>query len=890
MPAPRKRDSLSVAVSTRVRFEDCLAKTTADGRPGISVRDHCLNVGCVANALLASLPQQLTDLLPPGAATLAALHDIGKVSPGFQQKCMLWLTDHKLIDTARRDWGLCETNHGKVTAFTLRDHFRAKWGGDRWERVAHCVGAHHGSLFGMLFAKPPKSDPTEWAAPARSELLAELEDLLGELPGEPEELPEPALWYLAGLISVADWIGSDERFFSPVASDQPRGIEAEEENARGAIAKIGWGSHRLLPGLTFADLFGFEKPSDLQRRAAEVAGQPAVVLIEASMGSGKTEAALALAYRVIGSGAASGLYFALPTQATSNRIHARVGEFLRRASSQSTTLRLAHANSWLRDDSCVVAPSAGDHDPTPGVVQNWFASAKRALLAPYGVGTIDQALIGVVAAKHFFVRQFALAGKIVVLDEVHSYDLYTGTLVDHLIKRLRQLGATLVVLSATLTTQRKRELLGLPQTAHLSNSYPAISVLPSGGESLVQRRCQPEQPKEVTVRCVGLSEGDAAAECLRRAEGGECALWIRNTVSEAQSAFRMVSSIRREGGPPAALLHARFPQFRREKLERLWLNRLGKNPRRRPRGCVLVATQVVEQSVDIDGDFLLTDLAPTDMLLQRVGRLWRHQELPAMAARRPSSARREVWVNCPVIPNGADARNLKKALGKSARVYAPYVLLRSLDEWRKVARRGTLVLPGDIRRLLDGTYKDAASRERAGWAELRRELEERRRTLQDRAEAVARVWSIEELDDEEGVQTRWSDTETGKLLLVRRARRLGHALELRPLFGQQFTVRPSERRLEAAKAIHRNITPLDAWMIREGRERMSDLPPGLDAYVRGPFALGIVRSERNGPLYWPGQAEPSRLFYDEDAGVEYQPPPHGGKSQSWGEDDDESRD
>ena len=653
-----------------------------------------LNVGCVAEALLALLPPQLRSLIPPGAATLAALHDIGKVSPGFQRKCPKWLDKYQLAAIDRsQNWALCETHHGKVTAYALWEHFRAKWGDDRWERVAHCVGAHHGSLFGKLFAKPPKNDPADWASRARRQLFTELERLLGELPKIPSEPPEPAVWCLAGLISVADWIGSDERFFSPTASDQQRGHQEAKGDARRALADIGWGAYLVRPALTFANLFGFEKPSGIQSCAGGLAEPPAFALIEASMGTGKTEAALALAYHVIESGAANGLYFALPTQITSNRIHLRVREFLERAAAEPATLRLAHANSWLLDQSCAVVSPAGHDDQTPAVAREWFASAKRALLAPYGVGTIDQALLGVVAAKHFFVRQFALAGKVVILDEIHSYDLYTGTLVDHLIRRLRELGATIVILSATLTAQRKRELLCLPQNTRLRDHYPLLSILPKDGGKLRQLEGESEQAKEVTVRCVELAEEDAVAECLSRAGRGQCVLWIRNTVGEAQMAHRALRSANCEGGPSLALLHSRFPFFRREELENDWMTRLGKDPASRPNGCVLIATQVVEQSVDIDADFLLTDLAPTDMLLQRIGRLWRHQELPQMAARRPGTARREVWLVCPTIPNRGDARALKEALGKSAYVYAPYVLLRSLVEWRKVARRGTLRCP-----------------------------------------------------------------------------------------------------------------------------------------------------------------------------------------------------
>lgn len=207
MPAPRNKTERKDINLAMPRYY--WAKTTKDNRPGISVRDHCLNVGCVAEALLNLLPRQLRNLLPPSAATLAALHNIGKVSPGFQQKCPAWLGEHGLsVISTKENWPLCETHHGKVTAFALRDYFKSRWGDDSWDDVAHCVGAHHGTLFGKLFVKQPKKDPTAWAAQARRELIEELERVLGDFPKRPARLLDSDLWYLAGLITVADWIQS----------------------------------------------------------------------------------------------------------------------------------------------------------------------------------------------------------------------------------------------------------------------------------------------------------------------------------------------------------------------------------------------------------------------------------------------------------------------------------------------------------------------------------------------------------------------------------------------------------------------------------------------------------------------------------------------------------
>ena len=864
------------------------AKTVIDsGRqvPGISVRDHCLNVGCVAEAIIEALPRSVRALLPPGAATLAALHDVGKISVGFQRKCPGWLAEFEVAARARReDWNLSESDHGKITAWVLRDWLRGRWADASSDKLAHAIGAHHGSLFGSkLFAKPLAEKAGELSRPLRLSLCAELERLFEKLPGALNPVTDAQLWLLAGLVAVADWIGSDKRFFAPERRAVPQRLEDARREARRALLGIGWKTPTLRPGLDFAKLFGFAEPSELQRQVLEGIPAPEVVLVEAAMGAGKTEAALALAYRLIAGGDAHGLYFALPTQVTSNRIHLRVRYFLNRSLAQPALLRLAHMNSWLRDDSVATIAPSGDEDQTPDLARHWFASGKRALLAPFGVGTIDQALLGVVAARHFFVRQFALAGKIVVLDEIHSYDLYTGTLVGQLVRTLRELGATAVILSATLTAQRKRELLGLPEDASVGSAYPLLTTTPRDGGPLQEQASSAGVSHEVQVRCVQLTEADAAAECLRRAERGECVLWIRNTVAEAQAAMKHLRSDRCGETPELALLHSRFPLFRRERLERFWLKRLGKNPHSRPHGSVLVATQVVEQSVDIDADFLLTDLAPTDMLLQRIGRLWRHQGRPAMAARRPASAKHEVWVNHPALPGDADAPALEAALGKSAHVYAPYVLLRSLVEWQQVGERGSLTLPTDIRPLLEATYDPGKeANDTPAWASLRRDLETQAAELRQKALSATRVWTLPDLEDEEGVQTRWSKLKTASLLLVRKARTKGQELELEPLHGRPFVIYPHlwekerDKAFAASKIIHCNLVRVDRWLVGDGIaatvEALGPASKALARHVHGEIALGIVDGSTNGPVRWPGSEAPdSRLFYDADLGVERLP-------------------
>ena len=364
---------------------------------------------------------------------------------------------------------------------------------------------------------------------------------------------------------------------------------------------------------------------------------------------------------------------------TSNRIHLRVQPFVDRISDAPAAVRLAHSASWLVENE--PPPKLRPANPDDVEAQehvragrSWFASPKRALLAPYGVGTIDQALLGVVAAKHFFVRQFGLAGKVVVLDEVHTYDLYTSTLIDVLvISELRaELGCTVLVLSATLTKARRRQLLGADLVEPLSDAYPLLSASGSPGPLWRSRANRRPRRRSSCRSLCRARPGILVDEILERAREGQCVLWIRNTVDDAQEAYRDLKAASYEGGPEIALLHSRFPFFRREQLEGDWMERLGKNSHNRPNGCVLVSTQVAEQSVDIDADLLVTDLAPTDMLLQRIGRLWRH------CRSRPEGWTPEVWIRSLTLSNdqlaAATATELKGALGKSAKVYAPYVL------------------------------------------------------------------------------------------------------------------------------------------------------------------------------------------------------------------------
>ena len=845
MPAPRQRDRKSSTTDSVLPYEQCWAKTTKDGQPGISVRDHCLNVGCVAEALLALLPLQLQKLIRPGAATLAALHDIGKVSPGFQVKSEAWLVLHKLRDQAlNEDWGGRVSDHAKISQFTVQSLLPSS----QLHRWAAVVGAHHGRIKGERVGV---SEPWE---EQRQRLAEELIREFGPLPVEPPA--DATIWFVAGLITIADWIGSDESHFSQDARwDMPE----RRGRAQTVLTTIHWRSVETRQLNGFGDLFPeIPHPNSLQTATVQVAREPGIYIIEGPMGYGKTEAALAAAYQLMAARKATGLYFALPTQVTSNRIHLRVQPFLKRISVHPAEVRLAHSASWLAETQSPAElrpASLNDAEAQEHVhaARSWFASAKKALLAPFGVGTIDQALLGIVAAKHFFVRQFGLAGKVVVLDEVHSYDLYTGTLIGVLVKRLRELQCTVIILSATLTEKRRRELLGLADDQPASAAYPLVSGVAS---SVIERTCEPPPSKTIRVRHV--SGALPLEDAMEHARRGECLLWIRNTVDEAQETYRALQSANSQGGPSIALLHSRFPFFRREQLETDWMTRLGKDSTNRPNGCILVSTQVAEQSVDIDADLLITDLAPTDMLLQRIGRLWRHDR-----STRPCPEP-EVWIQTPHLDDAAlrDAceKELRQALGKSARVYAPYILLRSLQQWRG---RATIKLPGDIRPILEATYADPTVVEPPAWQELQEQLEKQKRKMASQALSATTIWNTPALPDEEGVQTRLNTYPTAQLLLATEITRLdSHSSRLCLLDRAEVTAYDCVRNFEAAKTIYRNLVRVPRWAVAVG---LAKPPRWLANHVTQPTAVGLRQPD--GSIRWLGDEQQTGLSYHPDQGI-----------------------
>ncbi|MEO5917263.1 MAG: CRISPR-associated helicase Cas3' [Luteolibacter sp.] len=802
---------------TPCKLSECWAKTDpVSGKPALTVRDHCLIVGAVAEAVKRLLPAACQTLVQSGAVTLAAAHDIGKITPGFQLK-------------ARPHWDFpnakggdsYQGNHSIVSQAYLASLDSVRVGRRPFDWVL-AAGGHHGKYWASEggFYRKIDEDGLTWPPVLRDELLQELEAVFGKLPSH--DIPKGSIvHWLTGFITFSDWIGSDTRWF-PLSSGGPLADRetpaAVRENAAKAIADLGWHQREVHPHRDFSALFpSVESPRPLQSTLIAAMDAPGLYIVEAPMGVGKTEAALAACYRRWREGEERGLYFALPTQLTSNRIHTRVGGFLKNVVSDSVIASLVHGNAWMNPDRIVeISPTIADEEDAAKLCE-WYASGRKSLLAPFGSGTIDQAIMSCLPVKHSALRLFALSGKMVIIDEVHSYDPYTSVLVDRTVKWLIDVGCSVIVLSATLASSRRKSLVAAVGAAESGTptAYPLITKVAKGSPHAESISVTGDDlsSTEVTIERVASSSDEIWQKIAAAAESGACVVVIRNTVKLAQDTYRQLKSRCRDQGITFGLIHSRFPQFQRDENEKSWMEKLGKTGDSRPQGCILVATQVVEQSVDIDADLLVTDLAPVDLILQRLGRLHRHPRSRPAGFETPRGI-----VLMPQVDWTAPEIEIKSALGPSAWVYPPfslYLAARVISE----LPQNTISLPRDIRDLVEKSSEVPETLE-SGAAIFREHLDQETRKMLNTARMLD-VFNSATYDDKEGARTRWNNQPTALLVLLRQpfhaaSTHLDFCNDERITF-QQGSYGPFNYPL--ALALHRNAIRIPRYLVRHLKEQ-----------------------------------------------------------------------
>jgi CRISPR-associated endonuclease/helicase Cas3 len=454
-------------------------------------------------------------------------------------------------------------------------------------------------------------------------------------------------WHLAGQAVLADWLGSNQDAF-PYQSEEEclddYWFEKALPRAKALLDELGFTrSLTPTPFESVESFFGFS-PTALQRWAQDtvLVSSPQLFILEDVTGAGKTEAALTIAHRLLEKRQVEGVYFGLPTMATSNAMYTRIASIYRRwfADEKQPNLVLAHGARQLNETfGASIMPShrpdaayGASEGSASAVCNQWFAdSRKKALLADVGVGTVDQVLMGLLPFRHQSLRLIGLANKLLIVDEIHACDDYMLTLLVAVLETHVQQGGSAVLLTATLPLRMRRQLIAAWQrgmnmpagSTTSTESFPlATQISAQGiGEYPVETRKSVE--REVLVNQLSDDE-QVLTSLVNAAESGLCACWVRNTVDDAIGAIERLA--KRVSDPKKLLLfHSRFVMGERQTIEAAALEYFGKESGSGDReGRILIATQVVEQSLDLDFDFMVTDLAPIDLLIQRAGRLHRH--------------------------------------------------------------------------------------------------------------------------------------------------------------------------------------------------------------------------------------------------------------------------
>ena len=706
--------------------------------------------------------EDLDDATVSRLSVLAAVHDIGKVNMGFQTQ--IW-HPQDLTGGGRVPASFRRVGHTRDTVPVLNENGdieTSEWffpalgfddmlawdDGDGRTTCGLLVAAlsHHGAPINLEDTLPP--NPAVWR-PFGGLDPRECVQRIGVLvrgwfpqafSGSGEALPpQPAFQHMfLGLCTLADWIGSDEGWFEYRGEPDGDYMAHARQQAHRAVEAIGLdvAEQRVLfagmpPRTGFADLFEVpgSAPNAIQQRAAlETPLEEPLVIIESETGSGKTEAALWRFARMYEAGLVDGLYFALPTRSAASQLHARVNRFIARMFPEKkrpepvlavpgylragdfTGRHLGHYEVWWEDQA-----SGG----TPG--RRWAAEgAKRFLAAQIAVGTVDQAMMGALKVRHAHMRAACLARNLLVVDEVHASDTYMRVIIENLLEAHLGAGGYALLMSATLGSHARHSLLSagtrtpddgfLPLLAAEAVPYPAVITRGADAETVADVEGSGRE-KRVTLDAPRTMAdfSETVRQALSAARQGAKVLVIRNTVGVAiqtQQALEEIASADDEAllfscQGVVALHHGRFAAEDRNLLDAAVEEQVGRN--REGGGRVVIGTQTLEQSLDIDADLLITDLCPMDVLLQRIGRLHRHER----PAGRPAGFESAV---CHVLlPDGDDLSPLLKrgsnrnGLGPGSYVYED---LRILEATRRLvaeyAEKGEpWIIPGMNRMLVE---------------------------------------------------------------------------------------------------------------------------------------------------------------------------------------------
>ena len=862
-------------------------------------------------------------------ALVCGVHDVGKASPAFQAKVPSLASaaqeaglGWRELDARSRAW-----HHTLAGAVILRRVLPAAgWSPDAVSWVWPLIAGHHGVVPGpgKLLSPPQRGNAQgrgEWEVVQDAlvgRVAAELDiDLPGIMPTRAPRRAEQLA--LCGAVIMADWIASDDGHFTGIDD-----LGRVSMNLARERAEVGWRKLDLRGGWDPASLprypdqvhARFGEPSrpaqtDAVALAAEMT-TPGLLILEAPMGEGKTEAALAATEILAAEFGADGLFVGMPTQATSDPMFSRVRRWAhavapglpvgllhgkQRFNPEWNKLRKQVRFAGVDEFGCAdIHGTAGSEWSTSAedarlIPAEWFLGHKRGLLSALTVGTIDQLLHAATRTRHVMLRHAGLAGRVVVLDEVHAYDVYMAQFLFEALRWLADAGVPVVLLSATLPPDLRAELVRSYvqgaltardvdlSTLPAAEGYPsALSVCVVEGEPQFRTRASVPWRSSFPVEVEILTEEpdadpDQVVAALAGAlRDGGCALVVRNTVTRAQRTYAAAKEV---FGSDAVLLHARLAAGERADRTGRVLELLGPDDAPpRPRRLVVVATQLAEQSFDVDVDLLITDLAPIDLLLQRIGRLHRHAR---PESERPSRVRRPRVIVTGMAPGGSGPPRFPRG---SRYVYGEHLLLRTAALVTTAAAGQGWSVPAQVPELVERGYEADEELLPAGWRasanEALQKWDQERAVRKARAEqfllaGIDRLGestlkglherSIDELRDDDQVAAVVRDGEPSvEVVLVRRSADGFLTLGGRSLGPNGDVVATDEAVLEEVMRASVRLPPRPQ-LTKAALDELRPLPGwGSDPWLRRSRALELDDS-------WSARLGGHRLTYSTELGL-----------------------
>ena len=634
---------------------------------------------------------------------LAAVHDLGKAHPAFQNKDReCW---QKVKSCAPELFQ--ETDELTLPSFR-HEHYSTKvlkriWQTKGCSKSVSCtlsaaIMLHHQKPGDRLSKQEPQNKI--WA-----EMQDDLEGKLAKrfLQDSIIKLPthvDATCMLIASIIILMDWVSSSELF------REAEGMSEKEiqKHASYALGLYGLISDKVFPVIrSFQLQFPMIKNArPLQRVCAELSDRAPLTIMEAPMGEGKTEAALYLAGRICNAREGRGIYMALPSQATSNQMHSRIEEMLKDL--DYGTARLLHGTSFLEQS----LPEKYETEDEASAAR-WGRPARMGFLGADAVGTVDQAMASVLRSRFSMLRLAGLSNKVLIIDEIHAYDMYMSQIIETLLRWCSDLDIPVILLSATMRLDQKLRYISCftkQAPAVKADGYPMITqVLTDGEIKQVSVNASANfyyrfVPVRMEYDPVKISNMASAAV----KEGGCIAVMV-NTVAHAQEIYQKITEHADEE-TMVLLFHSRFTMKRRAEIEKKCISAFGADRSKRPKKGILIATQVVEQSIDLDFDGMISELAPVDLLLQRAGRLHRHRE-----HNRPKGFEEPIFRV--LLPSGEMEFN-EERYGPSRFVYDPFLLYNTEDFLKEDK---AIRIPEDIRGTVETVYSTVTEENRDAWVQ-----------------------------------------------------------------------------------------------------------------------------------------------------------------------------